>query len=237
MPLLIVVFIGVLAFGLFDLTLGRPLPDSAVLHSTPTALNSTSEGVELPSIRTAATSQIAHCDAHDMACQLVALYHFVVTTVVPETEQHPWLRAPQHPARTLFRKTGDSADIAMLLSSLLDQRHIRNYVIVLPGKSYVLACDILPSALRQAGGKWQPAIPAFDPNQITVASDPTTLHPRERIDAYALNVSDAPCPCLLLDPSAPNTEQPGESLPLPRETFQHAIDLNGQRHELVYSGL
>jgi hypothetical protein len=237
MPLVIVLFIGILAFGLFDLTLGRPLPVSAVLHSTPDALNSAPQSVDLPSIKTAATSQVAHCDPDDTACQLLALYHFVVTTVIPEAKQNPWLHAPQHPARTLFMKTGDAADIAMLLSSLLDQRHIRNYVIVLSSESYVLACDILPSALRQASGKRQPATSAFDPYQITVANDPTALHLTERINPYALNVSDAPCPCLLLDPSVPTTEQPGDSLPLPADTFRYAIDLNGQRHGLVYSGL
>ncbi len=237
MPLVIVLFIGILAFGLFDLTLGRPRPASAVLHATPDALNSAPQSVELPSIQTAATSQVAHCEAHDTACQLLALYHFVVTTVIPEAKQNPWLHAPQHPARTLFMKTGDAADIAMLLSSLLDQRHIRNYVIVLPRESYVLACDISASALRHAGGNWQPATPTFDPTQLAVANDPTIVHPTERIDAYSLNVSDAPCPCLLLDPSAPTTEQPGDSLPLPADAFRYAIDLNGQRHGLVYSGL
>lgn len=236
MPLVIVLFIGILAFGLFELTLGPPQPASAVLHSTPDASKSPAQSIDLPSIKTAAASQVAHCDAHDTACQLLALYHFVVTTVIPEAKQPPWLHAPQHPARTLFMKTGDAADIAMLLSALLDQRHIRNYVIVLPRESYVLACDIIPSALRQTVGKLQPAPSAFDPYQSTVANDPNALHPTERIDAYALNVSDAPCPCLLLDPSTP-TEQPGDSLPLPADAFRYAIDLNGQRHQLVYSGL
>lgn len=236
MPLVIVLFIGILAFGLFDLTLGRPLPVSAVLHSTPD-VNGAPQSVDLPSIKTVATSQVAHCEARDTACQLLALYHFVVSTVIPEAKQNPWLHAPQDPSRTLVMKSGDAADIAMLLSSLLDQRHIRNYVIVLPSKSYVLACDILPSALRQAGGKRSPATSAFEPDHITAANDPTALHPTERIDAYALHVSDAPCPCLLLNPSAPPTEQPGDSLPLPTDAFRYAIDLNGQRHGLVYSGL
>jgi hypothetical protein len=237
MPLVIILFIGILAFSLFDLTLGRPLPVLAVLHSAPVSLNSAPQSLELPSIKMVAASQVAHCEADDAACQLLALYHFVVTTIIPEAIHNPWLHAPQHPARTLLMKTGDAVDIAMLLSSFLDQRHIRNYLIVMPRESYVLACDILPSALRQAGGKRPPATLAFDPYHITVANDPTAPHATERMDAYALHVVDAPCPCLLLDPSAPATEQPGDPLPLPAAGFRYAIDLNGQRHELVYSGL
>ena len=237
MPLIIVLFIGILAFGLFDLTLGRPLPDSAVLHSTPDAVDSTPRSVDLPSIQTEAASQVAHCEAHDTACQLLALYHFVVTTVIPEPKQKPWLHAPQHPARTLVLKTGDAADIAMLLSSLLDQRHIRNYLVVQPEDSYVLACDVLPSALRQAGAQRLPGISVLDPLPITVTNDPTVLRSIARIDAFAVHVSDAPCPCLLLDPSAPATDQPGDSLPVPADPFRYAIDVNGQRHGLVYPGL
>jgi hypothetical protein len=237
MPLVIVLFIGILAFGLFDLTLGRPLPVSAVSHSTPDALDNTPQSVDVPSIKTAASLQVAHCAPNDAACELLALYHFVVTTVIPEAKQKPWLHAPQHPVRTLFTKTGDGADMAMFLSSLLDQRHIRNYVIVLPKESYVLACGILPSALRHASGPRQPTTSAFDPSHVTVANDSTALHPTERIDAYAWNVSDAPCPCLLLDPTAPTTEQPGVSLSLPAAALRYALDLNGHRHELVYSGL
>lgn len=236
MPLIIALLIGILAFGLFDLVLGRPLPVVAVLP-IPDAGHRPPQTADLPSIKSAATSQVEHCQPRDTACELLALYHFVVTTVTPEATLRPWLHAPQHPARTLSTKTGDAADIAMLLSSLLDQRRIRNYVIVLPGESYVLACDILPSALRQAGGKRLPATSAFDPYHVTVLNDPTALHPTERIDAYGLHISDAPCPCLLLDPTAPTTEQPGDTLPVPAIGFRYAIDLNGQRHGLVYPGL
>ena len=236
MPLLIFLLIGVLAFGLFDLTLGRPLPVHTVLPSIPEVLPDPPEGADLPSIRAVAASQVAPCEAHDTACQLVALYGFVTATVTPQAGQRPWLHAPQHPARTLSMKTGDAADIAMLFSSLLDQQRIRNYVIVLTHESYVLACDIPPSALRQAGGRWQAASSAFDPRQISVANDPTAIHATEWIDAYSLNVIDAPCPCLLLDPSAPTTRQPGDSLPAPAEPFRSAIDLNGRHHGLIYSG-
>lgn len=237
MPLVIILFIGILSFGLFELTLGRPLPILAVRPPAHDALNSPPESAELPSVKAVATSQVAHCEAQDTACQSVALYRFVLTTVHPEPAQSPWHHAQQDPTRTLFRKTGDAADIAILFSSLLDQQHIRNYVIVLPRDSYVLACDISPTALHHAGGKWQPATPAFDPHQITVANDPTTTHPTERIDAYALNVVDAPCPCILLDPSEPIDQQPGAPLPVPPEVFRAAIDLTGQRHALVHSGL
>jgi hypothetical protein len=235
MPLIIVLLIGILAFGLFDLVLGRPLPISAVLP-TPEAVNSAPQTADLPSIKSTATSQVEHCQPRDTACELLALYHFVVTTVIPEATLRPWLHAPQHPARTLSTKIGDAADIALLLSSLLDQRYIRNYVIVLPGESYVLACDILPSTLRQAGGR-PPATSAFDPYHVTVPNAPTALHPTDRIDAYGLHISDAPCPCLLLDPSAPTTEQPGNPLRVPAAGFRYAIDLNAQRHELVYPSL
>lgn len=236
MPLLIILLIGVLAFGLFDLTLGRPLPVSAVLPSRDEVLESRAENQDLPSMKTVSASQIVHCAVPDKACQLVALYRFVLTNVTSQAGRSPWLHAPQHPTRTLLSKTGDSADIAILFSSLLDQQRIRNYVIVLPQESYVLACDIPASALRQAGSKWQAAeLPAFDPQQISVAEDPTTAHAMERIDAYALNVIDAPCPCLLLDPGAPRTRQPGDPLPSPGEPFRSAIDLNGHRHGLVHS--
>jgi hypothetical protein len=237
MPLVIVLFVGILAFGFFDLTLGRPLPVPAVLPSTPDASDNTPRSVDLPSIKTAAATQVAHCEPHDTACQLLALYHFVVTTVSPESRHRPWLHVQQHPARTLFMKSGDPLDIALLLSSLLDQRHIRNYLIVLPRQSYVLACDILPSALHQAGGIRPPVSPTGAPNRPALTIDPTMVHPAERIDAYAVHVSDAPCPCLLLDPSAPATEQPGDSLPVPADHFRYAIDVNGQRHGLVYAGL
>jgi len=236
MPLIIVLLIGILAFGLFDMVLGRPLPVSAVLP-TPDVVNNAPETADLPSIKRTATLQVEHCQLRDTACELLALYHFVVTTVVPEATLRPWLHAPQHPARTLSTKTGDATDIAMLLSSLLDQRYIRNYVIVLPGESYVLACDILPSALRQAGSQRLPATSAFDPYHVNVPNDPTALHPTDRIDAYGLHISDAPCPCLLLDPSAPSTDQPGDPLPVPIAGFRYAMDLNGQRHGLVYPGL
>ena len=183
-------------------------------------------------MKSVATSQVTHCEPHDTACQLLALYHFVVATVMPEAKQNPWLHAPQHPARTLSIKTGDAADIAVLLSSLLDQQRIRNYLIVLPNDSYVLACDITPTALHHAGGNWPAATSAFDPYQITPADDPTALRTTDKIDAYALNVGDAPCPCILLDPSAPSNEQPGRPLPLHADGFRYAIDLNGQRHRL-----
>jgi hypothetical protein len=236
MPLVIVLFIGILAFGLFDLTLGRPLPVSAPLHSTQEPVNRPTESVDVLSIKTVATSQVAHCEPHDTACQLLALYHFVVATVMPEAKQHPWLPVPRHPARTLSLKTGDAADIAVLLSSLLDQQRIRNYLIMLPNDSYVLACDISLTALHRASGNWPPATSAFDPYQITPTDDPTAIQAPESIDAYAVNVDDAPCPCVLLDPSAPSNQQPGRPLPLHTDGFRYAIDLNGQRHRLVHSG-
>ena len=133
-------------------------------------------------------------------------------------------------------KSGDPVDIAILFSSLLDQQHIRNYVLVLPEDSYVLACDITPAALHHAGGNRQPTT-LVDPNLLTAAGDPTIIHPRERIDAYALNVGDAPCPCLLLDPSGPITQEPGAPLPLPSGALRSALDLSGQRHALIVSGL
>jgi hypothetical protein len=182
-----------------------------------------------------AASQVARCHAHDTACQIVALYRFVLTTVNPEVEQSPWLHPQQHPARTLYKNSGDATDIAILFSSLLDQRHIRNYVIVLPQHSYVLACDISPSALRQAGGDRQSATPLSELQHIAIANDPTTIHATERMDAYALNVGDAPCPCLLLDPSGPISHQPGDPIPLPSSAMRSAVDLMGQRHAVVSS--
>lgn len=237
MPLVVILLIGILAFGLFDLTLGRPLPVSAVLPPIPAALKSEPQTVDMPSMRTAATSQTASCDAHDTACQLLALYHFVVTTVSPQHKQSPWLHVQQHPARTLVMKSGDSLDIAILFSSLLDQQHIRNYVIVLPEDSYVLACDITPAALHHAGGNWPPATPLLDPNLVAATEDSTTLHARERLDAYAVNVGDAPCPCLLLDPSGPISQEPGAPLPLAPGTLRSALDLRGQPHPVVVSPL
>lgn len=232
MPLIIIIFIGILAFGLFDFMLGRPLPVAALQHSAQDTTNSSVEHATLPSIPVVAASETAHCEGHDSGCQLVALYRFVLTTVHQEVSRSPWLHAQQHPARTLFMKRGDAADIAILLSSLLDQRHIRNYMVMLSRDSYVLACGISPSALRQAGGHWD--FPALYPSHI--AADDLTGVPRtERIDAYALNIGDAPCPCLLLDPSGPIDQQPGDPLPYLPDNFPSAIDLAGRRHPLISS--
>jgi hypothetical protein len=239
MPLLIVFLIGMLAFGLFDLTLGRPLPIADVKSGHQDIVyNPTedAEDAEPPSIPTVAASQVARCDPHDAACRLVTLYRFVLTAVVPEWRQRPWLHAQQHPARTLFMKSGDPVDIAILFSSLLDQQHIRNYLIVLPEDSYVLACDITPTALHHAGGNWVPATSVFDENLITPPADPTIVRPSEWINAYALNVGDAPCPCLLLDPSEPLAQEPGAPLLLAPGALRSALDLRGQRHALVVSG-
>ena len=236
MPLVIILFIGILAFSLFDFTLGRPVPAAAVRYSSHDTLDSPTERRDLPSISIVAASEAAHCEGPDTACQLVALYRFVLTTVNQEESQSPWLHAQQHPVRTLFRKLGDAVDIAILFSSLLDQRHIRNYVMILPGDSYVLACDISPSALRQAGVNW-PTTPGFDPNLSIAVDNPIRATLTERIDAYALNVGDAPCPCLLLDPSGPIHRQPGDPLPFIPDAFRSAVDLVGQRHALISSSL
>jgi len=234
MPLVIILFIGILAFGLFDFTLGRPLPAAAVRYSAPDTLNSPTESANLPSIRAVTASETAHCENHDTACQLIALYRFVLTTVNPEASQNPWLHTQQHPARTLFKKRGDTMDIAILFSSLLDQRHIRNYIVILPGNSYVLVCGISLSALRHAGGN-SAATSAFDPRQIVATDNPTRATPTEWIDAYALNVGDVPCPCLLLDPSGPIHRQPGDPLPVIPDAFRSALDLSGHRHALISS--
>ena len=236
MPLVIILFIGILAFGLFDFTLGQPLPAAAVRYSARDTPNSPTESANLPSIRIVAASEAAHCENHDPACQLLALYRFVLTTVNPEASQSPWLHTQQHPARTLFMKRGDTVDIAILFSSLLDQRHIRNYIVMLPGDSYVLVCGISPSALRHAGGNWA-ATSAFDRGQTVATDDPSIAISTERIDAYGVNVGDAPCPCLLLDPSGPIHRQPGDPLPFVPDAFRSALDLSGHRHALISSSL
>jgi hypothetical protein len=237
MPLIIVLFIGILAFGVFDFILDRPLPVAARQHSVQQTLNSPLEHANLPSIPVVAASETAHCERHDTACQLVALYRFVLTTITPEARRSLWLHTQQHPARTLFMQRGDAVDIAILFSSLLDQRHIRNYVVMLPNASYVLACDISPSALYHAGGRWEVPTPAFDPTHI-VAADNSTGTPRtEWIDAYALNVGDAPCPCLLLNPSGPINQQPGDPLQFFPDAVRSVLDLGGQRHALISSTL
>lgn len=236
MPLLVIVLIGILAFGLFDLTLGRPLLVTVVPNAAKEAASTASDSPELPSVREVAVLQAASCEVHDAACQLMTLYRFLRDTVQIESRK-PWLHSQQDPSRTLAKKRGNKLDIAILFSSLLDQHHIRNYVIVLPEESYVLACDISPSALNHAGGHWQPATSAFDPDRIAVANDPTAVQPTARIDAYEFQVGDAPCPCLLVDPSAPSNQQPGDPLPLASAAFHSALDLTGQRHPLVSSRL
>jgi len=232
MPLIIILFIGILAFGLFDFMLGQPMPAAAVRYSSRDTLESSTERTHLPSLSIVAASEVGRCGSHDTACQLVALYRFVLTTVNQEESQSPRLYIQQHPTRTLFKKRGNAVDIAVLFSSLLDQRHIRNYVMILPGDSYVLACDISPSALRHAGGNW-PAAPAFDPNQSIAADNTNRGTLTEHIDAYALNVGDAPCPCLLLDPSGPSGQQPGDPLRVIPASFYSAVDLTGERHALI----
>jgi hypothetical protein len=124
-----------------------------------------------------------------------------------------------------------------LFSSLLDQRRIRNYVVLLPKNSYVLACDISPSALYYAGGRWHVPIPASDSSHIVAADDLTRTPRTEWIDAYALNVGDAPCPCLLLNPSGPINQQPGDPLPFSPDAVRSAMDLEDQRHTLISSTL
>jgi hypothetical protein len=121
MPLIIVLFIGILAFGVFDFILDRPLPVVARQHSVQQTLNSPLENVNLPSIPVVAASETARCERHDTACQLVALYRFVLTTITPEARRSLWLHTQQHPARTLFMQRGDAVDIAILFSSLLDR--------------------------------------------------------------------------------------------------------------------
>lgn len=234
MPLIIILFIGILAFGLFDFTLGRTLPAAAVNDSSHDTMVHPIESAALPSISIVAASETAHCDTHDTACELVALYRFVLTTVALEGDRNPWLHTPQHPGRTLSMKRGHNMDIALLLSSLLDHRQIRNYIVIVPDDSYVLACDISPSELRHATGN-QTATPAFDHNEIDAADTGATAV--ERIDAYALNVSDAPCPCLLLDPSGSIGQQPGDPLPFIPQVFRSVLDLAGQRHALISSSV
>jgi hypothetical protein len=240
MPLIIVLFIGILAFGVFDFIFDRPLPVAARQPSVQQALNSPLENANLPSIPVVAASITARCERHDTACQLVAIYRFVLTTITSEESRSPWLHTQQHPARTLFTKRGDAVDIAILFSSLLDQRHIRNYVVMLLKDSYVLACDISPSALYQAGGRWHVPISASDSSHILAVDDLTgTPHTArtEWVDAYALNVGDAPCPCLLLNPSGPINQQPGDPLPFAPDAVRSALDLGGQRHALISSTL
>jgi hypothetical protein len=237
MPLIIVLFIGILAFGVFDFILDRPLPVAARQPSVQQTLNSPLENENLPSIPVVAASVTAHCERHDTACQLVALYRFVLTTITPEESRSPLLHTQQHPARTLFMQRGDAVDIAILFSSLLDQRRIRNYVVMLPKDSYVLACDISPSKLYQAGGRWHVPIPASDSSHIVAADDLTRTPRTEWVDAYALNVGDAPCPCLLLNPSGPINQQPGDPLPFSPDAVRSAMDLGGQRHALISSTL
>lgn len=237
MPLLVILFIGILAFGLFDLTLGRPLPVTDGPHTSLDGENSPTESTEPPSIPTVAASEVANCDPDDHACQLVTLYRFVLTTVALEAPQRPWLHLQQHPTRTLSRKSGDPLDIAVLLSSLLDQQHIRNYLIVLPEDSYVLACDITASALHQAGGNWQPPSSVLDTTLLDGEGNPTPIPIIDRIDAYAVNIDDAPCPCLLLDPSEPANQSPGAPLPMPAGSLRSALDRRGHRHAVVISGL
>ena len=234
MPLIIILFIGILAFGLFDFMLGQPMPAAAVKYSSHDTLEGSTERTHLPSLSIVAASEAGRCASHDTACELVALYRFVLTTVTEEEGQSPRLHTQQHPARTLLKKRGNAVDIAVLFSSLLDQRHIRNYVMILPGDSYVLACDISPSALRHAGGNRPASI--FYPNQSIADDNLNKETLTEQIDAYALNVADAPCPCLLLDPSGPAGQQPGDPLPFIPVAFYSAVDLTGERHALISSG-
>jgi hypothetical protein len=132
---------------------------------------------------------------------------------------------------------GDAVDIAILFSSLLDQRHIRNYVVMLPRGSYVLTCDISPSALYQAGGRWQGPTSTSVLSRIVAADDSPGMPHTEWIDAYALNIGDAPCPCLLLNPSGPINQQPGDPLPFFPDAVHSTMDLEGQRHALISSTL
>jgi len=131
MPLIIVLFIGILAFGVFDLMFDRSLPVAALQHSVQQNLNSPIENANLPSIPVAAASETAHCERHDTACQLVALYRFALTTISPEVSRSPWLHTATSRAHFFYaeRRCGRHCHF---VSSLLDQRHIRNYVVTLP---------------------------------------------------------------------------------------------------------
>jgi hypothetical protein len=212
MPLIIVLFIGILAFGVFDLMFDRSLPVAARQHSAQQNLNSPIENANLPSIPVAAASETAHCERHDTACQLVALYRFVLTTISPEVSRSPWLHTQQHPARTLFMQRGDVVDIAILFPFLISGTFatmwLRSQGQLCPGLRHFTI-----RRLYQAGGRWQ------------------------WIDAYALNIGDAPCPCLLLNPSVPINQQPGNPLPFFSDAVRSTMDLGGQRHALISSTL
>lgn len=229
MPLLIITLVGLLAFGLFDLTLGRPLPvgSQAAIRQEIDVDPQPGEPEPTP-LRAVAAIQIERCEVTDKACQLTTLYRFIVETIHVQPTQALAMHARQSPLQTLLKKNGDAADIALLFASLLDQRHIRNYLIVLPQDSYVLACDISPTALRHAGGNWRPVIPPSESSSSNVVSDQT-----EQTDAFELNLADAACPCLLLDPSSSQDRQLGDPLPVSIKTFRWAVDRLGQRHALL----
>jgi hypothetical protein len=230
MPLLIITLVGLLAFGLFDLTLGRPLSvgaQSAIRHKLDLPLQPV-EPEPMLSLQKIAALQIERCEATDKACQLSALYQFILEAVNVEPPQALAIHPRQSPLQTLLKKTGDAADIALLFASLLDQRHIRNYLIVLPQDSYVLACDISPTALRHAGGNWRPIIPSPESSSSNIVNDQA-----QQTDAFQLNLADAACPCLLLDPSGSQNRQLGDPIPVPIKTFRWAVDRLGQRHALL----
>lgn len=64
-----------------------------------------------------------------------------------------------------------------------------------------------------------------DSSHIVAADDLAGTPRTEWIDAYALNVGDAPCPCLLLNPSGPINQQPGDPLPFSPDAVRSAMDL------------
>lgn len=229
MPLLILTLIGILAFGLFDLTLGRPLPHAVQSSSKQVDLDPrTPEREAFPSLQAMSSFQSKMCEELDKACTLVALYRFVHETITTEPVQPRRLHHGQTPAQTLLNKHGDKADVALLFSSLLDQRHIRNYLVILPQESFVLACDISQAALQHAGGNSHPisSLPGLD-------SAIETSTRSDDIDAFALNVADEPCPCILVNPSGPRDLQAGDPLPVSPTSFHSAIDRVGRRHTLI----
>ena len=143
MPLLIITLVGLLAFGLFDLTLGRPLPvgSQAAIRQEIDVDPQPGEPEPTP-LRAVAAIQIERCEVTDKACQLTTLYRFIVETIHGRCQLEDSIGTGNGPNRDI---ENEEIDRQLLYSAMrpeptnedsLGQRHINWRADLLTSKTW-----------------------------------------------------------------------------------------------------
>lgn len=92
-------------------------------------------------LRAKATDMAAGCPSGDKECQLTRIYRYVADNYDyygdPQSKQ-----IIQSPYETLDVKGGDCEDLAILLSSLLENVGIKTYLVLTDNHAYALACGV-----------------------------------------------------------------------------------------------